>query len=141
MLECFTVPDEVLNFLAPLFPENYKMLIQVIYKDLPIHSDYSRTSAYNFLIELGGINPTTQFFNGPPDYKIIEQVNIEKLRWHHINTLTPHNVVGITPGERRICITVYEEIKLYEKYDVIPTNDKLSIDGYEVITWVPAKLT
>lgn len=138
MLECFPVPDEVLNFVAPLFPENYKILTQVIYSNLPIHSDHSRLSAYNFLIDLGGDNVVTNFFDGPPDYNIIENIKFEKYRWHYINTGVPHNVIGIAPGATRICITVYEEKKLYECLKIIK-NDKLSIDGFEIINYPPLK--
>lgn len=133
MLECFAVPAPVREFVAPLFPNHYKMLVQVIYGDLPIHCDNSRIAAYNFIIETGGEQVYTNFFDNPPIYNLTENVIIEKHKWHVINTKTQHNVTGIDKNKIRISVTVYEELKLFKP--IIIKENYLSIDGYSIVTY------
>ena len=133
MLECFHVPDTVRQFVAPLFPSHYIMLVQAIYKDLPIHCDNSRIAAYNFIIETGGDQVYTNFFDNPPVYNITERLIIEKHKWHYINTETQHNVTGIDTGKMRISVTVYEKLELFKP--IIIEEPYVSINGYPIVTY------
>jgi len=133
MLECFDVPIPVKEFVMPFFPDHYKILVQVIYTDLPIHCDNTRIAAYNFILETGGDNVYTNFFDGPPDHNITERLIIEKNRWHFINTKTQHNITGMEKGKHRISITVYEELKLFKP--IVIKENYLSIDGYPIVTY------
>jgi hypothetical protein len=133
MLECFHVPSPVRDFVEPLFPNHYKILVQAIYRDLPIHCDNSRIAAYNFLIETGGDQVYTNFFDKPPIYNLTERHIIEKHKWHYINTETQHNVTGINREKMRISITVYEELKLFKP--IIIHEPYLSIDGHPIVTY------
>lgn len=71
----------------------------------PIHFDYGREYAINYVIDPGGDNVVTSWYED--DKKtIIEEVEIEPFRWHIIKVKpTYHGVRGIRLGRLRCVIS------------------------------------
>lgn len=78
--------------------------IQIIMGDLPIHVDINayKTNKYNYLIELGGNDVVTSFFDEQD--RLVEQTVIEKERWHFIDVTKKHSVKNVT--SRRLSLMV-----------------------------------
>lgn len=91
---------------------------------MPIHIDYRRKEAFNFIIDQGGDNSALVYydqndldFNRNKNFKPkrlniqpIEIIKISEKIWHKINTDIPHTVIDME--KERISITV-EDISKY----------------------------
>ena len=104
--QVFDASDAIKDFVRPLFPEFHKfnIRVQVIRNEPGIHVDHNRDYAHNFLIDLGGDNVVTSFFENSTN-KLIASHVIEKHRWHRLNVTQKHNVTNITGN--RIAITCH----------------------------------
>jgi len=91
------------NFVEDFIPRPTAISIHVIQGSLPIHVDIERTESYNYIIETGGDNVMTCFYQ---DKILIEQHKIEPRKWHWLNVSTAHNVRGIEKSKSRIALTV-----------------------------------
>lgn len=111
-----------MEFTESIFDFPHNTNVQVIKKGLPIHIDFGRKYAYNFIIETGGDDVKTCFYNRTDFYydennklrpknafSTIEEICIPAMQWHKINVSTPHNVINIE--KIRISLTVTEKIK------------------------------
>lgn len=96
--------EEVVSFLRPHFPENMQIKVQLITRELLIHKDRGRVTAYNYLIKSGG-NVSTVWFDD--DKNEIDRVIIPERAWYKLNVGVFHNIYDIT--STRIAITVYEK--------------------------------
>jgi len=88
--------------LKQLFPNFNSYLYQCIGDGLPIHKDIDRNDAFNFIINPGGENVETVWYDD--NYNEIHRECIEPNRWHKINVNILHTVKGIT--NKRLSITV-----------------------------------
>lgn len=115
----FLVHDTISDFTKKIFDFEHYTTIQIIKPGLPIHIDFGRKTAYNFIIETGGSNVLTCFYDAKNFYydsnnklrpsstpELLEQVCIPKMMWHQINVSVPHNVINVE--NVRISITVAE---------------------------------
>jgi hypothetical protein len=72
----------------------------------PIHFDYGRNYAINYIVTPGGTDAKTQWYTNDRKTKLLE-VKIEPHRWHLIKVKpTPHGVTGIRPGQLRCLISL-----------------------------------
>jgi hypothetical protein len=92
---------ELKKFIEPFF-KNYIIKVQVMQNTLHIHQDIGRKIAYNYLINGGGLNVETCFYNNK--LKVIQQIKIEERRWHRLNVSVFHNVINLESP--RIALTV-----------------------------------
>lgn len=71
----------------------------------PIHYDYGRKYAFNYLLNTGGEDVWTCWYDS--DKKLIEKHKIEPFRWHAI-AVNPelHAVQGIEKDKKRIFISL-----------------------------------
>ncbi len=96
--------EEIADLGTKLFDRELNTRIHAIYPPrLPVHKDTNRHVAYNYIIDPGGDEVYTCFYDD--DQKLIERVNIETHRWHKLDVQTFHNVEGMT--RPRIALTVY----------------------------------
>lgn len=87
----------------PLFGWKHIVGVQYMKNNVKIHTDFNRTVAYNYILDQGGNDVATCFYDS--DNNLIERHVIEPFRWHRLNVSTPHSVEGITGT--RISITVW----------------------------------
>lgn len=99
-------PESELENLGELLfdDDSYNSRVHVMWPPrLPIHKDSNRFVAYNYVIDPGGDEVFTCFYD--EDQNLIEKVKIEPFKWHKLNVKTFHNVEGMT--RPRIGLTVY----------------------------------
>lgn len=95
---------EIQNLGTELLGKQLNTRLHVMYPPrLPVHKDTNRHVAYNYIIDPGGDEVYTCFYDD--DQNLIEKVNIETGRWHKLDVQTFHNVEGMT--RPRIALTVY----------------------------------
>ena len=103
--KCDAELTEELKILFPDLIDTSDILLcnyQCIYNGLPIHND-NRDVAFNFIIEPGGDNAETVWYDD--NYKEIHRECIEAKKWHQFNTNALHSVEGITNKRFGITIT------------------------------------
>lgn len=69
-------------------------IYQALIDGLKIHTDTHREYVYNYIIDPGGSDVYTVFYN--ENKEEIYRVKIEPKTWHRLHTKTAHTVVGIT---------------------------------------------
>ena len=94
---------ELKEYLQELLPDCTKFRYQTLTKDIPIHTDRGREFAINYIIQTGGQNAETcwyeEFVQEP-----IDSVIIPKEEWHKLAVNVHHTVRNIT--DWRFAITV-----------------------------------
>ncbi len=119
----YLLQGKIAEFTKSIFNFKHSVSVQVIKNGAPVHVDIGRAVAYNYIIETGGVNVLTAYFNiddfiqdrnnrhlrlfpkldcapAEPIYTVC----IEPNRWHKLNVSVPHTVLNI--GSERIAITV-----------------------------------
>jgi len=98
------VKDDLKQFLESLFPFEVFISYQLVYNGLTIHKDTHRLYHYLYLIELGGDEVYTNFYN---DQKILIESTIFPLKqWVKLDAQTFHNVTGIPNNNVRAAVVV-----------------------------------
>ena len=77
--------------------------VQVIDANLPMHKDHGTEIKFNYIIDQGGSNPITTYYDD--NEVVIDSYTMELNSWYILNVAANHGVTGIIPGERRISIT------------------------------------
>ena len=103
------VTDELTDFLKPYLGKNVKVRYQVIEKDIPIHCDYNRTSAINYLIREGGDKVLTRWYENDRVTQKYE-MHIPQFTWHKINTSIYHGVHGIVDKRLALTVSLYDHV-------------------------------
>jgi hypothetical protein len=77
---------------------------QIIKGDMPIHTDAVTVSKLMYLIDTGGDNVVSEFYNSDKT-ELLESVVYEKNKWILLRVDIPHRVKNINPGSVRFSIT------------------------------------
>lgn len=102
----YTVHDvqkELKEYLQPLFPNYRKFRYQTMTGDIPVHVDNSRDFAINYIIDPGGDNVHTVWYE-EDRITPTQDAKFPAQQWHEIQVNLYHNVTGITG--RRYGITI-----------------------------------
>ncbi len=99
----YEATDLLKEYTHKIFSFQHKTRVQKIHKDLFIHKDFERGLAYNYLIDLGGDNVETCFFDN--DFKLVETHVIKKHAWHTLDVTVFHSVKNVT--HPRLAITLF----------------------------------
>ena len=93
--------------LQPLFNFDItnRIFIQIVKKGISIHKDVGRSKIYNYLLDTGGDNVYTRFYDEDKETELFK-INIPLHTWHQLDVTGYHNVTGIEKD--RISITIYE---------------------------------
>lgn len=110
------VQNELKEYLQLMFPEHQFFRYQLLKGNIPIHVDVSRDIAINYIIDTGGSNVSTVWYDDTRT-TAIESVVFQPNIWHSIRTDIPHNVNNITEQRFAITITKGEDKKLLNKSD------------------------
>lgn len=104
--------NNFLDFLQPFFsfdlkdPKNH-CCYQVIEEGFPVHIDQRRTVVYNYLIDTGGTDVYTTWYENDKTTEIFK-TKIPALTWHRLYVGSNHTVVGKQKTDR-LALTVFEE--------------------------------
>ena len=95
--------DELRDYLKNLFPHRDTFRYQTLIHSIPVHKDRGRTTAINYLINTGGADVQTIWYEEDyttPTYRVV----LSKRRWHEIQVDRYHTVTNIQ--QRRFAITI-----------------------------------
>jgi hypothetical protein len=98
--------EDVVSFLRPYFSKNTEIKIQLMTRELLIHKDQGRVTAYNYLIKSGGDVSTVWFDDEKNE---IDRVILPERAWYKLDVGTFHNIYNIT--STRIAITAFEVVE------------------------------
>tara|TARA_Y100001949_G_scaffold165363_1_gene161029 strand:- start:95 stop:517 length:423 start_codon:yes stop_codon:yes gene_type:complete len=98
----YTPEKELLNFLKSTFLECTRFRYQTLKDGIPRHTDVVRPVCYNYILEAGGSNVQTVWWESD---KEIYRICLPEKRWHKINTTVEHTIENIET--ERLSITVY----------------------------------
>lgn len=77
--KAFEATQSLKNFTNSIFNFEHNTAVQVLYKDVDIHVDLFRTIAYNYIIDTGGEDVSTcfydEFHNVTKSYKITNGIH------------------------------------------------------------------
>ena len=98
------VSPKLNQYIESIFPIPVWVGYQVIHDNIPIHVDSggNRRVCYNYLLQQGGDEVYTTFYN--ENHEVVQTEKLELHRWHRLNTENLHGVQGVK--DFRIAITV-----------------------------------
>ena len=120
----YLLQGKIKEFTQSIFNFEHSVSVQVIKNGAPVHVDIGRIVAYNYIIETGGSNVLTAYFNiddfiqdrnnrhlrlfpklDCPRAEPVYTVCIEPNRWHKLNVSLPHTVLNIESERMAITVT------------------------------------
>jgi hypothetical protein len=122
--QVYSLHGKIKEFTKSIFNFEHSVAVHVIKNGVPVHVDIGRRVAYNYIIEIGGTNVLTAYFNiddfiqdrpnihlkllpklDCPPAEPIYTVCIEPNRWHKLNVSLPHTVLNIESERMAITVT------------------------------------
>ena len=105
----FHATDMLKEYIGSFLKFKHIVTVHSFRNTIPIHIDFNRTRAYNFVIDPGGTDVKTSFYDVNDftrnnegrlvainaDYKPIESVSIRPNVWHILDVSVPHGVTNI----------------------------------------------
>lgn len=77
---------------------------QIISYDLPLHKDHVTVSKLNYILDTGGENVVTEWYDDDQT-TLLQSTILEPFRWHIIKADTYHTVKNVGPNKKRFAIT------------------------------------
>lgn len=88
------VPDDLREYLQSIFPDCTKFRYQTMRGEIPVHKDRGRVRAINYILDTGGDNARTVWYE--EDYTTpTHSMKLEERKWHEIDVGIYHNVINI----------------------------------------------
>ena len=101
----YTCNQELTDWVIEHFPIEIELVEYVISDQAIImHTDLGRDCAYNYLINAGGTNIVTEFYNHDR-VQLLESIEYQTNKWYRLNVGIPHRVNG-TQTHPRFLISV-----------------------------------
>lgn len=105
----YEVPSRLHEFLCQYFDYSICVRYQIIKNKLPVHIDKGTTEKFNYIIDPGGEEVKTRWWDDLLDPKHIRcEFVLEKNEWYYLNVSLPHDITEIVSP--RISITVKKAI-------------------------------
>ena len=83
---------------------NMYFAFQIIFNDLPLHKDLGTVCKLNYILDPGGDNVLTEWYED--DQKtLLQSCVIDPGRWHIFKADSYHTVKNLQPGRTRFAIT------------------------------------
>lgn len=108
--QIYKLPDTVSDWIKTQFPETLNLSpidfrIHVLHNGIKIHKDYGRKLALNYVIDNGGQNACTKWYD-ENKITVLHEEKIKSRSWHKFNTAVFHGIDNIEKNIIRIGITV-----------------------------------
>jgi hypothetical protein len=91
-------PDPLVQWLKTIFDFEFTAEYLWLSSWSKKHTDLGRTMAYNYLLDAGGENITTNFYAPNNEEEIVKSIVIPLRKWHVLNVSMPHVVVAGGPS-------------------------------------------
>ena len=99
----YNCENELTDFLKSLFPECTRFRYQTLKDGVPRHIDVGRSVCYNYILQAGGSNVETVWWN---DNKEIYRTCIPEKKWHKLDVSIEHSIENIET--ERVSITTFK---------------------------------
>ena len=96
-------PENLQNWCTENICDNIRWGVQSLTANLPKHKDIETECKFLYLVETGGNNVATRYYND--NYDLISEYVLQMNIWYIIDTQTFHDVTGLEPGQTRIAIS------------------------------------
>ena len=107
--QLYEATDKLREFIGSFLKFPHIVTVHSFSNTIPIHIDFGRTRAYNFIIDTGGPDVRTSFYDvndftrnnegrlveSNVNYKPIESIFIRPTVWHILDVSVPHGVTNI----------------------------------------------
>lgn len=103
----YQAPDELVSWVQTHFDFPVKVTYQLITGQVPIHKDVGRTKCWNYIIDAGGDDVVTRWWNDDKT-KVIRAFVFPTDCWYELNVGINHDVANVTGT--RIAITVWVDV-------------------------------
>ena len=100
------VNDNLKNFLESIFSFEIVCQYQFILSHNPVHKDVTRSFVYNYLLDTGGDDIYTNFYDRWENGNLLASEKIPVNTWVKLNVKTFHQVKGLTKERLRISVNV-----------------------------------
>jgi len=96
----YTCNQDLKDWVIMNFPIEVE-LVEYVVSDRAIimHTDLGRNCAYNYLIDAGGTNIVTEFYNAD-ESQMLDSIEYQTNKWYRLNVGTPHRVSGVQTHPR-----------------------------------------
>ena len=101
----YKVSDELHTWVQQSFDFDVIVNYQIMHGQIPVHTDYGRSVCWNYIIDTGGTNITTRFWN-LEETEIIEEIECKLHEWYELDVSQKHDVSNVEGY--RIVLTVFE---------------------------------
>jgi hypothetical protein len=106
----YHVNSELNDYLKTIFNFEFKSFYHIINNEMVKHIDTGRTLGINYLLNSGGIDVTTEFYDKQDPEQLLGSVVFPERRWYMLNVSLPHAVsaksivdrfaIALTPAKR-----------------------------------------
>jgi hypothetical protein len=96
------ISNELLVWIETVFDRKVHAGYQIIKEGIHIHKDYGRLVAFNYLLQTGGSNVSTNIYD--EDKNLIHSEIIMPKKWHCLKTDVFHDVRGMST--ERIALSI-----------------------------------
>lgn len=101
----YTCDSALTEWVKAHFPEEVDVVEYIVSdRAIVMHTDLGRSLAYNYILDTGGENIFTEFYNDSRD-QLIERVEYAVGQWYLLNVSVPHQVNG-EQSRPRVLISV-----------------------------------
>jgi hypothetical protein len=106
----YHVNPELNDYLKTIFNFEFKAFYHIINNQMVKHIDTGRTLGINYLLNSGGVDVTTEFYDKLNPENLLKSVVFPERQWYMLNVSLPHAVlaksiidrfaIAITPAKR-----------------------------------------
>ena len=93
---------ELTEWASQIIKQPFSIKYQIINEGIPIHKDFGRFTALNYILDTGGDNVLTNFYDN--NKVLVDSVCFPPKKWHIIRTDMYHNVTNHT--HTRVAVTI-----------------------------------
>lgn len=99
----FLVNENLNDWLKTIFDFKFHASYQVIRNGISIHKDFNRNECFNYLINSGGKNVITNFYDD--NNILIDNMNIPEKIWHRLDVSKFHGIDNIENIRYSVSVT------------------------------------
>jgi hypothetical protein len=102
------VSNELSEWCRDLFKTNCYAQYQIVREGVHIHKDFGRNVAFNYVLQQGGTNVSTNIYN--EDKNLICSEIIPARRWHRLKTDAFHDVTNMTTDRVAVSVELFDYV-------------------------------
>ena len=102
------VSDQLSDWCRDLFKTDCYAQYQIVREGIPIHKDVGRNVAFNYIIQSGGNDASTNIYD--EDRNLLCSEIIPTKRWHRLKTDVHHNVTNLSTDRVAVSVELFNYV-------------------------------